>query len=340
MSIYKRGGSPFWWLDVAPPNGGPRVRESTGERERARAQRVHDEFKAELWKRRRSGRTFHGALEAWAKGKGHPDRARVGKLKRLTPDWPLDSLDADKLAALIPGKTPATFNRYLNLLGAAGIPVEIPRRKAKKGGARTRWLTADEWKALRAELPAWQVPMADFALSTGLRQANVFRLEWEQVDLKRKMLWVHGDQAKAGKVLRVKLQPIALRVLKGQQGKHPRWVFISEKTSDKPSKRPARAAKWKPREAKPPSEIKVGWKAALKRSKVAHCTWHDLRHTWASWHVMGGTPLEVLQKLGGWADIRMVQRYAHLADSHIDQFAGNSKPYQPSRVTLSRHTAA
>ncbi|MBL4702571.1 MAG: tyrosine-type recombinase/integrase, partial [Phycisphaeraceae bacterium] len=38
--------------------------------------------------------------------------------------------------------------------------------------------------------------------------------------------------------------------------------------------------------------------------------WRDLRHTWASWHVQGGTPMHVLQELGGWSDIRMVQRYA------------------------------
>lgn len=319
MSIYKRGG--VWWLDVAPPNGGSRIRRSTGASEKARAQRIHDEFRAELWKRRRSGRTLHGALDAWAKDKGAPDRYRVGKLKRTVPDWPLDAIEGDRLLAILPQRTPGTLARYLNLLSAAGIKLKIEKR-GKKPAARTRWLTADEWTRLRAALPSWQVPMADFALSTGLRQANVFRLEWSQVDLKRKLLWIHADQAKAGKVLRVKLQPEALAVLEAQRGKHARWVFQSEKKPDQP-----------------PSEIKVGWKAALKRARIAHCTWHDLRHTWASWHVMGGTPLEVLQRLGGWADIRMVQRYAHLADSHLDQFAGNAKPYQPSD-TNSGHKAA
>ena len=40
---------------------------------------------------------------------------------------------------------------------------------------------------------------------------------------------------------------------------------------------------------------------------------HNLRHTWASWHVRAGTPLMVLKELGGWEHIEMVQKYAHLA---------------------------
>jgi integrase len=69
------------------------------------------------------------------------------------------------------------------------------------------------------------------------------------------------------------------------------------------------------------------WKAAVRRAHIAPCTWHDLRHTWATWHLMNGTPLEVLQRLGGWKDLRMVLRYGHLADSFVDRYAENAKPY-------------
>lgn len=50
---------------------------------------------------------------------------------------------------------------------------------------------------------------------------------------------------------------------------------------------------------------------------------HDLRHTWASWHVQAGTPLPVLQQLGGWASNQMVLRYAHLGRGHIAAYADN-----------------
>lgn len=41
---------------------------------------------------------------------------------------------------------------------------------------------------------------------------------------------------------------------------------------------------------------------------------------------MSGTPLEVLQKLGGWASLQMVLRYAHLAPEYLASHAGNDRP--------------
>ena len=49
--------------------------------------------------------------------------------------------------------------------------------------------------------------------------------------------------------------------------------------------------------------------------------WHDLRHTWASWHVQAGTPIHALQELGGWQSYEMVLRYAHLAPGHLAAYA-------------------
>lgn len=320
MSLYKRGE--WWWIDVAPPNGGRRIRRPTGEREKALAQRIHDEFKAELWKRRRDSPYLHSTLDAWAKDKGKPDQYRVAKLKTLLSDRPLAGLDLAEIRAKLPSRTAGTFNRYVNVLHAAGIK-GLEKRKDPKAKGTFRWLTAKEWKALRAELPEHQRPMADFALSTGLRQANVFRLEWAWVDLRHRVIWIPAEVMKADKPHRVKLAPDAYRILKAQQGKHDRWVFVSSKKADQP-----------------PSEIKTAWKEALTRAKIPACRWHDLRHTWATWHLLNGTPLAVLKELGGWSDMRMVMRYAHMAESHADQYAANARPYQPKNVTQPRHKAA
>jgi hypothetical protein len=55
--------------------------------------------------------------------------------------------------------------------------------------------------------------------------------------------------------------------------------------------------------------------------EARYTQWHDLRHTWASWHVQDGTPLPVLQELGGWESVEMVRRYTHLAANHLAPYA-------------------
>lgn len=64
-----------------------------------------------------------------------------------------------------------------------------------------------------------------------------------------------------------------------------------------------------------------GCKRALKRVQITEFRFHDLRHTWASWHVTNGTSLQELMELGGWKSYEMVLRYAHLAADHLSQAA-------------------
>ena len=55
----------------------------------------------------------------------------------------------------------------------------------------------------------------------------------------------------------------------------------------------------------------LGFNKSLKntRDKVV---FHTLRHTFASWLALNGTPLLAIKELGGWQSLDMVERYAHL----------------------------
>ena len=55
--------------------------------------------------------------------------------------------------------------------------------------------------------------MARFTLATGLRERNVVKLQWSQVDLSRERAWIHPDQAKARKAIAVPLNEEAVAVL-------------------------------------------------------------------------------------------------------------------------------
>jgi integrase len=211
------------------------------------------------------------------------------------------------------GVSNATVNRMLAVLRAilrrAALDWEwldkVPRFKLlPEPKRRVRWLTREAAGRLISELPEHLAEMVRFTLATGLRQANVTQLEWSQVDLKIGVAWIHADQAKARKPISVPLSEYVMLVLKRQQGRHTTRVFTYE--------------------GKPVRQVNTkAWRNALKRAGITDFRWHDLRHTWASWHVQKGTPLNALQELGAWESADMVRRYAHLGQNHLAHYAEN-----------------
>jgi integrase len=135
-----------------------------------------------------------------------------------------------------------------------------------------------------------------------LRAANVTGLQWSQADLVRQLAWIHPDQAKARKAIPVRLNADAIASVTKQVGKNRTHLFSFR--------------------GKPIVQVSTkAWYTALERAGIEDFRWHDLRHTWASWHVQNGTPLFALQELGGWSSTEMVRRYAHLAANHLAPYA-------------------
>ena len=75
----------------------------------------------------------------------------------------------------------------------------------------------------------------------------------------------------------------------------------------------------------------TAWGLAKQRAGIEDFRFHDLRHTWASWHVQSGTSLPELMELGGWKSYEMVLRYAHLAPEKLSFVAGRIER-QPSKL--------
>jgi len=234
-----------------------------------------------------------------------------------------DVLDEVADKKLKEGVTPATVNRMLEIVRAIlrkaerewGWLEKAPAvRMRKEDTKRIRWLTKEGAARLIKELPSHLADLAIFSLTTGLRKSNVTNLQWRDVDLIKKHALIHPDQAKTKKAIPVPLNDTAINVLRKQIGKHPEFVFTYG------GKRIIQCNT-------------KAWKNALKRAGIDNFRWHDLRHTWASWHVQNGTSLQELQQLGGWSSLEMVLRYAHLSSDHLKEAANRVN------VTISLHSA-
>jgi integrase len=359
MRLYQRGKRGTWWVDLGDV-AGQRARRSTGTSDHAQAKEYAATLARDLWRVRRLGETpsitWDQAVVAWLAEHGH--RKSIEEIKRVLR-WltahlrgkPLASITDSAIRALRkarqadpvnrraiasaaasgrPAPAPkapsgATVNRHMAQLSAvlhyahrrgwlAGVP---PIAKAPEPAKRVAWLTQDQAADLLAELPAHLRAIAAFALATGLRESNIRLLSWQQVDTARALAWFEADQMKGNRTHSVPLNQAALRVLAMQRGKHSRWVFPVPRWSTVQG----RAVQL---EDEPTGKVSsAAWRKACTRAGVPWLRFHDLRHTWASWHVQAGTPLPVLQELGGWASLAMVQRYAHLGRSHVAAWAGN-----------------
>lgn len=122
------------------------------------------------------------------------------------------------------------------------------------------------------------------------------------MDLVKRHALIHPDQAKGKKAIPVPLNEDAVAILRKQIGKHHQFVFTY--AGNRIIQCSTKA-----------------WQKALKRAGIENFRWHDLRHTWASWHVQSGTSLQELQQLGGWSSFDMVLRYAHLSSDHLRKAA-------------------
>lgn len=324
MALFRRGTT--WWVDISAPNG-QRIRHTTGTTDKALATEYHDQLKAKLWRLAKLGekprRTWNEAVTRWLKEKAHKATLDTDKmhlrwlhayldgryLDTITRAY-VDHIADERLAA---GVSNATVNRTLEVLRAvlnraAGDWEWVERvpkiRMLSEPKRRIRYLRPAEARTLLAELPPHLADMAAFTLATGLRRSNVTGLTWEQVDLAREVAWIHPDQAKARKAIPVPLNADALNCIKRQLGRHSEFVFTYL--------------------GKPVRQVNTkAWRAALRRAGIDDFRWHDLRHTWASWHVQNGTPVAVLQELGSWESPEMVRRYAHLSADHLAPFARN-----------------
>jgi len=184
---------------------------------------------------------------------------------------------------------------------------DSPMKNIKKPTAargRVRFLSDDERERLLSsckESRNKQLYMCVIlAISTGMRQAELFGLKWVDVNLKERYLILH--ETKNGERRRVPLAGLVLELLQD----HAKVRRLDTPLLFPGIKNPLT-----------PIDLQTPWETARKNAGITDFTWHDLRHCTASYLAMNGASLAEIAEILGHKTLSMVKRYAHLSDGHV-----------------------
>ena len=196
---------------------------------------------------------------------------------------------------------PATVNRELNIVrGCFSRAVDWGRlgsspmkgvKLYKVDNVRTRVLSREEIETLLSACPR------DLRLIARATLESLFRLS-EVLTLKREDIgatFVTVIRIKGGRMLKVPITSELRSELLARA--HPSGFVFGENRYD--GTPPTQAA------------VTVAFGRLMRKIGLPAVSHHVLRHTGASAMVAAGVSLRVVQEIGGWTSLRMLERYTH-----------------------------
>jgi integrase len=177
----------------------------------------------------------------------------------------------------------------------------------KLDNQKTEFLNQDEVTRLLKVLDEWPIresaAFIKFALLTGFRRGELFKLTWDNVNLKSGAVTLR--EPKGGKTETIPISSQAVDLLNSLE-RSSVYVF--------PGK-----------EGKMRTDFKGPWERIRKAANLPpDFRLHGLRHHFASTLVSNGEDLYVVGKLLSHKQSTTTQRYAHLADARLRQAAQKS----------------
>ncbi len=151
-------------------------------------------------------------------------------------------------------------------------------------------LSADDERKLLAASPPWLRDFIIFALSTGLRKAQIEGLKWTQLEKRPGTIYLPAAVCKSKRDHTLPLNATAQAVIAAQE-RRGECVFGGDR---------------------PLSGVHVAFKKALAAAGLDRgFRIHDLRHSCASRLAERGCDVATLQQLMQHADLKTTQRYIH-----------------------------
>jgi integrase len=288
-----------------------------------------EELETELRKQRKSGEvrkdlpslTIKGLIEAFL---ADPETIRLRYFSDLETllAWWVNHCGGEKVlqfgtvklrearTLLSNGRAPATVNRYLSALRSCwnwGRAVQfIPAEKVwptrlllTEPRERVRFLTDAELTAVmdasKAHAP-WMYAAVVVSLATGLRQGELLRLEWKDVDFDKGTVTVLISKNTKRRIVHLPAPAIeALKKLRRDGVVGPKLIFV------RPNGEPADK-----------SFLTFHWLKVRTAAGLVDFRWHDLRHSCASFLAQNGASLVEIGSVLGHSSPSITAKYAHM----------------------------
>lgn len=173
-------------------------------------------------------------------------------------------------------------------------------KKLREAPGRVRYLVDDEWERLEKAVnsgPWWLYPACILARYAGLRQGEILRLKWSDVDLGNALLMIRNTKANRNEVI-----PLCKPLVEALWDLPREGEYVLCAKTGAPIRR---------------LRLSRAWWQALETAEIINLRFHDLRHDFASRIVMAGRGIEAARALLRHKDLRMTERYAHLAPSYL-----------------------
>jgi len=240
----------------------------------------------------------------------HRDEQLVGHLKDFFGDHLLESLRLDHVEKYFVFRRSqrqqagldlkaATLNREMaclkTLIRRAVLNRQLDRNpieglKLFKEIPRSRTLTPDEYLRLLAQCSSHLKPIVQLAYVTAMRQGEILRLRWDQVDFQNKVIVLEAESTKTLEKREIPLNEELLGILH----RVPRFLGHKFVFTFK---------------GKVIVNIRKGFGRACERAGIKDFRFHDLRHCGVTNLRKAGVPDNVIMSISGHKTAAMFRRY-------------------------------
>jgi site-specific recombinase XerD len=326
MGLYRRKDSKDWWMNFSV--NGKLYRKSTGTQNKKKAEQILAKVQTLVIEGKwfevdeAKGHTFDEMMERFMKEHAPTKEPSMQKSYKVSlahlgeffSDMTLDKIDTDAVLRYVSyrrgqnNSKPGTRNRELAMLSKSfnlarlwkwvkENPCQLVKRE-KENNEIGRCLTEDEermlMQACRNYLGGQLAEMVTIALNTGMREGEILKLRWDQIDMKGNL--INSINEKSNRPKTVAMNDIVFNLLQEKSKIMSISGYVFTTSSDTPFH--AR-------------NLLRAWYKAVKDAKIeGRLRFHDLRHTVGSRIIRLGRDIHAVAAVLDHSQLSTTRRYA------------------------------